>query len=376
MEKWFVSIILLNYNWKKFNKNCIDSILSQNYKNFEIVFVDNCSTDWSLEEVEFLYKKEIKNGIIKIVKSKENRWFTWWNNLWVINSNKSGEYICLLNNDTIVPVDWLEKMVQSIEKDSKLWAVSCVVLDKWYEKKINKYLFEKKKKCVSTIFWEVSLVSMEWNEFDSKFYYTTSLNWCCFMYKRNIIDIPFPEYYFIYAEDLYLSRFIVSKWYKMWVCLDTSINHDFSPTFWRKPSPLKLFLWNRNQIINFLVFYPLFYRILLFPLFFIKEIAHLFMWAPLMRFKAKIKWIFWILKNYWKIKSTRCFINENRKIWYYDFTKQQKFLLSDLSVVDNKILKVLIYIWNCLFLIYWKIISLIFLISDFFQNKIKIWNWK
>ena len=54
-----VSIILLNYNGEIFNKSCIDSILDQNYQNFEIVFVDNASSDDSLKEVKFLYKKSV-----------------------------------------------------------------------------------------------------------------------------------------------------------------------------------------------------------------------------------------------------------------------------------------------------------------------------
>jgi glycosyltransferase involved in cell wall biosynthesis len=60
-----VSILLLNYNGKKFNQACIASILTQTYQYFEILFIDNVSTDGSGEEVERLFSKEIKSKKIK-----------------------------------------------------------------------------------------------------------------------------------------------------------------------------------------------------------------------------------------------------------------------------------------------------------------------
>ena len=364
--KDLVSIILLNYNWKQFNKDCIDSILTQNYQDFELIFVDQCSTDWSLEEVEKLYKKEIKNWKIKVVKNSENDWFTGWNNLWVKNANKNSKYICLLNNDTVVQKDWLEKLVQSIEKDNELWAVSCLILDKWFEEKEKRQILIEHKKYVSTIFGEVVYEDMTWKEVNSWFFYTTILSWCCFLYKRDIIKEPFPQYYFAYAEDMYLSRLIICMWYKLWVCFDTYINHYGSWSFWSKPSKLKLFHGNKNQIINFLIFYPLFYRILLFPLFIIKEMAHLFMWVPLMRLNAKIKWWFWIQKNYSKITKTRELVNKHKNISSYQFSKLQKSLLTDQFFFENRLLKFFVYIWNIIFWVYGKIFIVIIYFTSLF----------
>lgn len=62
-----VSIILLNYNGKQFNKHCIDSLLVQSYTNFEIIFVNNRSDDGSCEEVENLYSSAITAKKITIV---------------------------------------------------------------------------------------------------------------------------------------------------------------------------------------------------------------------------------------------------------------------------------------------------------------------
>lgn len=362
-----ISIILLNYNWKQFNNDCLDSILAQNYQDFEIIFVDQCSTDWSLEEVENIYQKEIKSWKIKIVKNSENNWFTGWNNLWVKHADKNSKYICLLNNDTIVQKDWLEKLVQSIENDSQLWAVSCLILNKWSEEKEKNQILIKHKKCVSTIFWESVYENMTQTEIESKFYYTNFISWCCFLYRKNIIKEPFTQCYFAYAEDLYLSWFIVNKWYKIWVNFDTYINHYWSWSFWNKPSKLKLFHGNKNQIINFLVFYPRFYKILLFPLFILKELAHLFMWVPLMRFKAKIKSRKRIIQNYVTINEIRWIVKKNKLISYYEFIHQLSFKLSDSFMVDNKLLKFLINFWNIIFYMYWVILNIILYVFNYIK---------
>jgi glycosyltransferase involved in cell wall biosynthesis len=56
-----VSILILNYNGKKFNQACLESVLVQTYQHFEILFIDNDSVDDSVEEVEQLFSKEIKS---------------------------------------------------------------------------------------------------------------------------------------------------------------------------------------------------------------------------------------------------------------------------------------------------------------------------
>lgn len=90
-----LSIIIVNYNGFKYLKDCFESIYN-NCKSldFEIIVVDNNSSDNS---VEFI-KNEFPNIIL--IESKKNLGFAGGNNLGVEYAN--GEYILLLNNDTIL----------------------------------------------------------------------------------------------------------------------------------------------------------------------------------------------------------------------------------------------------------------------------------
>lgn len=103
--KPLVSVIIVNYNGQKWLKKCFDSLLNQTYKNFEIIFVDNNSSD---DSIEFLEKNH-KDKRIKIIKHKENSGFAGGNNIGI--KEAEGEYVLLLNNDTWVKKSFIQDIV-------------------------------------------------------------------------------------------------------------------------------------------------------------------------------------------------------------------------------------------------------------------------
>jgi hypothetical protein len=326
---WFVSIILLNYNGKRFNKPCIDSILQQNYQNFEIIFVDNSSTDWSLEEVKKIYQKESQSRKIIIIESKKNTWFAWGNNLWVQHASRNSEYICLLNNDTTVPKNRLRKLMDGIQSNATLWAISWMILDVWYEAQTLEIYKDKKEVFTPNIFGEIVINKISPKEAKTWIYYTAGLSGCCFLYKRSIIEKPFPDFYFAYTEDIFLSRYILYKWYTLGISTESIIHHHGSWSFGKKPSNFKLFYGNRNQIINYLVFYNISTIVKLLPLFLITQISHLFINSFWKRLWAKIKAWTWICKHSRQIRKLRKFIQENKKIQEKEFIQHLSYKFND-----------------------------------------------
>jgi len=112
----FVSIVILNYNGQKFLKKCLQSVLGSDYENFEIILVDNGSTDKSLESV----KPFDRNPRLKMVCLKENLGFSRGNNIGA--SVASGKYIVFLNNDTVVDREWLKELVSVMERNPNVGA--------------------------------------------------------------------------------------------------------------------------------------------------------------------------------------------------------------------------------------------------------------
>lgn len=110
-KKPFVSVIILNYNGLKFLDGCLSSVLNTDYENFEVIFVDNGSSDGS---VEFVKEKFGNDPRLKIIENKRNLGFSGGNNVGIRHSK--GDYIVLLNNDTIVEPEWLNELVDVMEK--------------------------------------------------------------------------------------------------------------------------------------------------------------------------------------------------------------------------------------------------------------------
>lgn len=117
MQQPLVSVIIVNYNGKKYLKPCFDSLLSGTCRNFEIIFVDNGSSDGSVELVREGYP------LIKVVANNDNLGLS-------IASNKGaapakGEYLFFLNNDTISHPDLLSELVKAAEANPKAGVFAC-----------------------------------------------------------------------------------------------------------------------------------------------------------------------------------------------------------------------------------------------------------
>lgn len=134
-----VSVVIVNFNGKKYICKCVDSVLRSikvqssltgvrvnstkgaSRKGLdlsdlgEVVVVENGSTDGSWELLEKKYKQ---NKIVKIIKSKENLFFAGGSNLGARKAK--GEWLVFLNSDTVVDKDWLKELVKTAKKDKKL----------------------------------------------------------------------------------------------------------------------------------------------------------------------------------------------------------------------------------------------------------------
>jgi GT2 family glycosyltransferase len=117
VEKPLISIIILNWNGQEFIESCLRSVLHSSYKNFEIIVVDNGSTDASFKILETYLKN------IQIVYNPENKGFAGGMNAGI--NRASGKYVVTLNNDVIVDPDWLNRPVELLESDSQIGFISC-----------------------------------------------------------------------------------------------------------------------------------------------------------------------------------------------------------------------------------------------------------
>ena len=106
-----VSIIINCYNGEKYLKNCIDSVINQTYKNWEIIFWDNLSTDNSKKIIEKYSDKRIKYFCTKKFSKLYHA-----RNLAI--ENASGTLIAFLDVDDYWFRDKLEKQIKKINEEN------------------------------------------------------------------------------------------------------------------------------------------------------------------------------------------------------------------------------------------------------------------
>jgi len=106
-----VSIVIPNWNGKKYLKDCITSLRNQTHNNLEIIVVDNASEDGSIEYLQTNFPDT------KVIKHSSNLGFGAANNTGI--SAAQGEYTMMLNNDTRLEPECIEELVKSIEKDER-----------------------------------------------------------------------------------------------------------------------------------------------------------------------------------------------------------------------------------------------------------------
>ena len=117
-----LSVIILNYNVRYFLKLCVLSVQNaiQNIEA-EIIVIDNNSPDDSCAMMQQRFPN------VKLIENKENSGFPKGNNIGVAQAK--GEYICILNPDTVVAEDTFTKILAFAKKQKDLGIVGCKLID-------------------------------------------------------------------------------------------------------------------------------------------------------------------------------------------------------------------------------------------------------
>ena len=110
-----VSVILVNFNGKKFLDKCVASILDNHYVNFEIIVVDNNSIDSSIDNLE---KKYIGEKRVRIIRNVKNSGPAGALNL--AAANAKGKYLAILGYDTEVDQNWLTTYVDFMQSHERV----------------------------------------------------------------------------------------------------------------------------------------------------------------------------------------------------------------------------------------------------------------
>lgn len=248
-----ISIVIVNWNGIAFLKDCLESVHRQNYPYFEVIVVDNGSTDNSVTYIKAAFPKTI------IIESKKNYGFAVGNNRGI--KVAKGKYIVTLNNDTKLADDCITKLIHSAE-DSEgsigMWAPKILSMQ-------DPHLIDSVGGLIiypDCIAKGRGRLEKDMGQYDGlKEVLIPSA--CAALYRRKMLDQIglFDEAFFSYCEDTDLGlRAKLFGWRTLSVP-EAVIYHYYSGTA-GKYTPFKAYLVERNHIWVALKNLPLRYLLL------------------------------------------------------------------------------------------------------------------
>lgn len=249
-----ISVIIPNYNGEKIIDGCIQSLLQQEYKDFNIIVVDNNSTDDSVKIIEEKYPS------ITLIKNNENLGFAAAVNIG-IKVSKS-DFVALLNNDTEVDTKWLGNLYSVVSKDDKIFSASSKMI-RFYERDI-----------IDDAGDQYNLLGWSYKRGDGAAIEKFSKNKVVFstcagagLYRRKVFEEIgyFDENFFAYLEDIDVSFRGNIHGYKNVYVNDAIVYHMVSATSGSRHNEFKVKLASRNSIYLIRKNMPLIFTIINLP---------------------------------------------------------------------------------------------------------------
>ena len=230
-----VTIIIPNYNGLKFMEPCFETLNRQTTDDYQVLVVDNGSTDGS---VEWLKERKIPSIFLE-----ENTGFTGAVNVGLKTAKTP--YVILLNNDTEVHDDFVAQMIRAIEKSPSIFSVSCKMIQLY-----QKDLMDDAGDMYTVLGWAyqrgVGQSSSGYNKEREIF----SACAAAAIYRREVFETIgyFDEMHFAYLEDMDVGYRAKIAGYHNRYCPDAVIYHAGSATSGSKYNSFKVKLAARNNI--------------------------------------------------------------------------------------------------------------------------------
>jgi GT2 family glycosyltransferase len=189
-----ISIVIVNFNRKELLKKCLDSVKEQNIHDFQIIVVDNGSSDGSLELVS-------EYSEVLLIKNSQNVLFCKAYNQGI--DACGGEYILCLNNDVRLEKNYLSEALSAIDLDRKIGMVSGKIMREDRRTIDSTGLFlGRSRKAV-----ERGYDKKDKGQYDNPGYVFGVSGACAFFKKSFLQDIKdrngcFDERFGMYYEDL------------------------------------------------------------------------------------------------------------------------------------------------------------------------------
>jgi GT2 family glycosyltransferase len=245
-----VFVVILNYNGLDTIDACLKSVFKNTYPNFQVVVVDNNSSDGSFEFIRSHFDRA------HLIRNDHNAGFAAGVNLGIrFALEKTADYIFLLNPDAKIQPKTIASLVQIAEKDLKNGIISPLIT----RENSSELWFSGGE----IDWWKMAAFHSRPSLLKSNFFSTTYVSGCAMLIRKEVFKKIglFDEDYFLYYEDADFCWRAGRQGFQSMVMAEPLIEHQeksadnpVRKTFWlvlsgliffHKNSPLPLRIWHR-----------------------------------------------------------------------------------------------------------------------------------
>lgn len=249
-----VSIIILNWNGWQDTLECLDSLLEITYQNYEVIVVDNGSTNESLAKLKVKNEKlKVDGKSFEIIENRENLGFAGGNNVGIKYALENGaDYVLLLNNDTLVSETFLSELVAQAEKN-KIFGLFGPKIYFWPRTTPERIWFIGGRiNWLKTKGWHVNYDAKESSpaETGARLIETDYITGCGLLIRREVIEKigTLSDDYFLYYEDTDYCLKAKDAGWKCGIVPSARIWHKVSRSA-KEFSPSYLYYHARNGLL-------------------------------------------------------------------------------------------------------------------------------
>lgn len=234
-----VSVILVVHNNWSYTQQCLHRLLQPgHYPNLEIIIVDNASNDQTSA-----YLRSQNHPLIKVITSPTNLGFAAGNTLGCAQS--SGEFIILLNNDTLVPDgSWISRLLRPFQKDEMLAMTGPMSNHVGNDQALDHFIGDAVQGAHPR--W----LSEFYERYRRRYRYTDLLGFFCVAIRRNVwerVGTLDPAYGLgMFEDDDYCER-VRNAGYRLAIVEDAFVYHHGSVTIKKLKNHVYNELWNKNK---------------------------------------------------------------------------------------------------------------------------------
>lgn len=237
-----VAIVLVNYNGAEDTIDCIKSLSAIKDVEYEIVVVDNKSTDDSINKL-----KNFQNFFeFTLLEASCNNGFSAGNNIGIVYA-KNADYYLLLNNDTVVEPDFLIGLLCEIQKNPKCGAAICKILYYSQPDMIWYAGGSFNRRTARSEHFRINQKDTVKEEISQKVAFASG---CCLCVSRKVFETVglLNEEFFLYEEDAEFCYRIVKKGFDIVYVPNSVIYHKVSSSTGRS-SPMSQYYTVRNKYL-------------------------------------------------------------------------------------------------------------------------------